>query len=384
MSTTAPPVHERSPATTAAPRWLTRGSVPCLDGLRAVSILLVLTAHSKPAGDPSLPTVLQTALSQGAVGVDVFFVISGFLITLLLLREDRDFGAISPANFYRRRALRILPAYAVYLLTLAVLARIGTIHLGRADWVGALTYTVNFMRHPSWDIGHIWSLSLEEHFYLVWPLVFWLGPRWARRLAWGCLLLMPVVRITLWECCRGAVPIDTATCTRMDGIAAGCVLAFLAWEPRCRARITLAGRTAGWVGAAALAALAASLTLSEVSYRFRLLFGFSLDALAISALIWVCITHDGGGVGKLLRSRPLVWLGRVSYGVYIWQQLFLNPDGEGWMYWWPASLGFALLAAMASYWLVERPFLRLKASFRPAAWRGRVGDGLLPTALGEG
>ncbi len=332
-----------------------------------------------------MPTVLQTALSQcGAVGVNVFFVISGFLITLLLLREDRESGGISPARFYGRRALRILPAYAVYLLSLAALSRAGTVHLTPPDWAGALTYTVNFMKDPSWDIGHIWSLSLEEHFYLLWPLVFWLGPRWARRLAWGCVLLSPVVRIVLWQCCPDSLPLDTATCTRMDSIAVGCLLAFLAWEPRWRSRLALSGGRAAGLGAAALAALAVSVTLSELSYRFRLLFGFSLDGIAICMLLWVCVNHDRGAVGRLLRWRPLVLLGRMSYGVYLWQQLFLNPEGRGFMYWWPASLGFALLAASVSYVLVERPFLLLKADLRPgASWRGDAGNRGLEL-LGEG
>jgi peptidoglycan/LPS O-acetylase OafA/YrhL len=360
--------------------------VPCLDGLRAVSILLVLMAHSPLAGDPTVPGVLRTGLSQcGAVGVNVFFAISGFLITLLLLREERAFGAIRPGSFYGRRALRILPAYAGYLVTLAVLSHAGAVHLTRPDWVGALTYTVNFMKNPSWDVGHIWSLSLEEHFYLLWPLVFWLGPRWARRLAWGCLLLSPVVRIVLWECCPDALPLDTATCTRMDSIAAGCFLAFLAWEPRWRARLVVTGGGAGWVGAGALATLAASVALGEVSYRFRLLFGFSLASLAICTLLWLCVHHESGAVGRLLRWRPLVLLGQVSYGVYLWQQPFLNPDGWGWTYSrWPATLVVVVLVAAVSYGLVERPFLRLKAGFRPGAPRGGGARNRDLLVLGEG
>jgi peptidoglycan/LPS O-acetylase OafA/YrhL len=343
-----------------APRWLNRGRVPCLDGLRAVAILLVLMAHaSKTHGFPFADD-LRTAMAQGGVGVQVFFVISGFLITLLLLRERQKTGEISVYRFYQRRCLRILPAYIAFLLALAGLTLVGTVDLGGREWLGALTYTVNWIHEPDWKIGHLWSLSLEEHFYLLWPLLLWLSPRWARGFAWACIVVMPVARLVFWMCWQDTVPVEFCTLTRLDGIAVGCVLAFLVQHPRWRGVGLWATRRAAWLGPLAILVLASSMVLSLRWYHFHLLLGYSFNAAAIAVLIWLCITREKGPLGRVLESRPLLLLGTLSYSIYLWQQVFLNPHNPGWVCRWPVNLGFAFLAAAASYVFIEAPFLRLK------------------------
>jgi len=344
----------------AGPRWLGRGRVPCLDGLRAVAIVLVLAAHaSKTHGFPGSAEV-RKALAEGGIGVDLFFVISGFLITLLLLRERQKTGDISTYRFYQRRCLRILPAYVAYLLVLAGLTLLGMVDLGQRDWLAALTYTVNWIRHPDWQVGHLWSLSLEEHFYLLWPLLLWLGPRCAWRFAWACVLGMPVARLVLWLQWREGVPVESCTLTRLDTIAAGCVLALLAWQPRGRRLGAWVTRSAAWLGPLAVLVLASSMVLSLHWYRYRLLLGYSLNGIAIAVLVWVCISREKGLLGRWLEARPLVLLGTLSYSVYLWQQLFLNPSSSDWACRWPMNLVFVFLTAGASYWCIEAPFLRLK------------------------
>src|SRR5262245_3522199 len=208
--------------------WLNRGRVPSLDGLRAVSIALVIIEHaSMTAGFPQ-HTVQLGAL--GHLGVSMFFAISGFLITMLLARERRHTGSISLLGFYRRRALRILPAYFCFVFGVFILTRLDVLALRGAEWTALLTYTVNYLKDPTWDIGHVWSLSVEEQFYLVWPLLLVLVP--LNRAFWvvlAYLAVAPVVRVGIWLFFRGHLQvIEDFTPLRLDAIASGCFLALLA------------------------------------------------------------------------------------------------------------------------------------------------------------
>src|SRR5580692_8626360 len=151
--------------------------IASLDGLRAVSILLVLTSHSI-LGTHSF--AFRLLFLHADLGVRVFFIISGFLITTLLLNERAESGGISLRLFYIRRTLRILPAFYLFVGTVAILNALGVIAVPPGNWVYVLTYTLNFDPHPPWVLGHLWSLSVEEQFYLLWPLVM----RFARRSMW--------------------------------------------------------------------------------------------------------------------------------------------------------------------------------------------------------
>ena len=155
--------------------WVASGHVPCLDGLRAVSIAWCFSNTPVPKPGCSGPRRMLWLRDIGDLGVSMFFGISGFLITLLLLREWNRTNTISMKAFYARRALRILPVYFSYLFVVFVLIRLGVLHLKAGDWISALTYTVNFRAEPTWEVGHVWSLSIEEQFYLGWPLLllFW-------------------------------------------------------------------------------------------------------------------------------------------------------------------------------------------------------------------
>jgi peptidoglycan/LPS O-acetylase OafA/YrhL len=148
--------------------------LPSLDGLRAVSILLVILGHGVGTGKSQLdlhsPVLEKLFFSHSAIGVRTFFIISGFLITTLLLREKSNFGYISLPAFYTRRCLRILPAFFFYLLVIVVLDRTGFVQLPAGNLLYAVTYTMNFNPNPYWYTGHFWSLSVEEQFYLLWPL----------------------------------------------------------------------------------------------------------------------------------------------------------------------------------------------------------------------
>src|ERR1043165_7467655 len=165
--------------------------IPSLDGLRAVAILMVcLSRLAQTKGSP-----LHNFSSFGNLGVRIFFVISGMLITRLLVAEDAHRGAISLRNFYFRRAVRIFPAMWFYMAVMLALRAAGAVSLEPNDNLHAFTYTVNYDQHRSWYIGHLWSLSVEEQFYLLWPFALWrLGPRQSRWVLAAVIALAPCAR----------------------------------------------------------------------------------------------------------------------------------------------------------------------------------------------
>ncbi len=217
---------------------LKSGRIPSLDGLRAVAIVLMMTAHIWQT--KHFPSRLANAAwgVHGEVGVEIFFVISGFLITMLILREIEKRGRVDVKGFYVRRGLRILPAYFAYLGVVALLQYFRLTWIRPKDWIAAVTYTTNFVVEPRWEIGHLWSLSVEEHFYLMWPLVMLAGRSAARITAMvlmaGCFAARWVILIKFPAHTSMA---EVWTFTRLDTIAAGCLLALLAWEPGWRRRL---------------------------------------------------------------------------------------------------------------------------------------------------
>jgi peptidoglycan/LPS O-acetylase OafA/YrhL len=343
------------------PAWVSTGRVPCLDGLRAVSIGLVLFAHSvRPPGSPFAG--YRRFAQPAAVGVDVFFVISGFLITLLLLREHDRTGRVSLRGFYTRRALRILPAYLALLAFVAVLAWTGAISPRPIDWVAALTYTTNFVQDRCWDLGHAWSLSVEEHFYLAWPAVLLLlGPRRGLVLLAVALFAAPAIRVGLWKL-AGPDPdfLNYVTPTRYEAIGYGCLLAFAARHPLTW---RVARRVAPVAGLGVLA-VAGLIAASEIylcrSWKFTVVPGRTSAAVLITAGVFLCLAAPRSLVARALELRLVVLVGVLSYSLYLWQQPFLK-DSPAWWCRWPQCLVLAVAAAVACHLLVERPFLRLKA-----------------------
>ena len=301
---------------TDEPSWLWHGTVPSLNGLRAVSIFIVILSHvfiHAQIPESYLPLA-------GPTGVDVFFVISGFLITLLLLREQKRAGSISVPYFYVRRALRIFPAYFSYLGIMAGLAALGIIDLPTSALVAALTYTTNFFRLGTWDVGHTWSLCVEEHFYLLWPLILVLcGRDRAWKVATVYVLLTPLLRVILRLAFRDSLELGFFTLVRMDAIAVGCCLAFAATSARVRPRLELSPSQSRLVVTAGIVFLMLSnwltvnysLRLEPVGYYAAFLAG-TVNAVAIAAIVWVCVTHPKGILGKFLNSRLLSFVGVSS------------------------------------------------------------------------
>jgi peptidoglycan/LPS O-acetylase OafA/YrhL len=329
------------------------GRIPTLDGLRAVSISLVLLAHLSLTPRPDV---------LGEAGVRTFFVISGFLITTLLLRELQTHGKISLRDFYVRRVFRIFPAFYTYIAVMIVLALADVIVVSVADFAFAMTYTMNFHEHRAWWIGHMWSLAVEEQFYLLWPLTLVvLGTRRALRVAVVAIVLAPVLRVgALRFFPQLAGLTDQAFPFVFDSIGIGCVLALARGELEA-SRWYRKLLDARWFWLVPLAAFATLYTTHAVIDA-----GISTTAANIATALAIhrCVTRPDGPLGRVLELPVMVWLGTLSYSLYLWQQPFLNRHATGWWCSPPANLGLAGLCAIASYLVIEKPALRLGRRFR--------------------
>jgi peptidoglycan/LPS O-acetylase OafA/YrhL len=347
----------------------TRGRIPGLDGLRAISIAIVLCAHSM--GTRNMPPMPRLAVF-GDLGVRTFFVISGFLITTLLLDEYGKRGRISLRDFYIRRVYRIFPAFYAYLAVLVAIAAVGWISLPADDVAFAATYTMNFHAQRAWWLGHLWSLAVEEQFYLVWPLALaLLRPRRALWFAIGGIIAAPVLRCAAWVVWPAIRPLtDQAFPFVFDALATGCVLAL------ARDRLEASPTYLTWLDSSTfwVLPLACVFALAVPRTSFNLAIGVTIGNLGIAMAIHRSIRHPEFPVGRILAWRPLVFVGALSYSLYLWQQPFINRHADSIFNSFPLHLVCAFAAALASYYLVEQPVLALRAR-RAARKRAAVPRG---------
>lgn len=320
--------------------------IPSLDGLRALSIFAVIMAHAGQHFEASFiharPVKYAFAILS-YFGVTVFFVISGFLITTLLQREYLKTSRIDLVGFYRRRAARILPASLFYIAVILI--------LGHPTWIQslyALTFTTTYFSGEAYKpLQHLWSLSVEEQFYLLWPLVFATGIKNARRYCWAILAISPVVRLFLYR--SGYVEFFHFAPAVADSIGAGCLLAFYQEPIRSFVRKYFLS-TVSFVALGTVTVLAAG----EL-YRIHLVLLWGAVPSLIALIIAAAIERKGA----FLNSAPVVWVGLLSYSLYLWQQPFLLFDGPLNIFLVRILLTFVM--AYVSYRLVEQPMLRLRS-----------------------
>jgi peptidoglycan/LPS O-acetylase OafA/YrhL len=340
--------------------------VPALDGLRGVAILLVITHHQ----------LIPFSLSGGFLGVDLFFVLSGFLITTLLLKEFDATTTISLKKFYLRRALRLGPALLVYLIaSLAVTYLLHPDDLSRQfRLVGmALAYVTNWRMAFGWDMSLdptaiIWSLSIEEQFYLAWPLVLLmcLAFRLKRRhIAIGLTLLICTIMFHRYQLWSEGVELNRlyyGTDTRADAPLMGCLFAMIplrTWSPAAQ-------RVLKFTTVAAACVLGYLISTTEFTDQFIYQFGYTGVAAASALLVWTATTQRSLLV-TLFEWQPLMWFGKISYALYLWHWLILRNTtfyywvGETWDPW--ARFVAAIVISALSFYLIERPFNKLKTRF---------------------
>ena len=341
-------------------RSINTAHLPSLDGLRAISIALVLLGHL--SGTHGFVRLNFGVGDYAHLGVVVFFVISGFLITRLLLAEHNRAGHISLKLFYVRRSVRLFPASYAFIFCIFALQMAGAVHLRTSDFLHAVTYTVNYLHNSSWEIGHLWSLSVEEQFYLVWPVAFlMLNPRRATFVAAVVILLGPVARLGTWFFLTGTPYRDLEMFPVVaDSLATGCVLAQTSgWLERREWYRKLFQRPYSF-------ALLTLILLANryMGYTVVFVFGTSLVNICLAILIHRCIYCNNGRVGAVLNWTPIALIGMFSYSLYLWQQLFLNRNSTAWVNSFPQNLVLGIAVALLSYYGLEKPLLSLRHRLR--------------------
>lgn len=348
-------------------------SIPALDGIRALSVFLVILAH------------LGVEWASGVHGVMAFFVLSGFLITWLLLKENDQNGFISLRSFYVRRALRIFPAFYVFCVVYIVLVWIVQGKFPWAQYVACFFYVSNYylpiVKPAHMAMAHTWSLAVEEQFYLLWPWLFCRFkddlPKLTRVLS-GFIVAVWIYRVVLYtQFYPGYDWLYTTFDCRADHLAIGCLTAVLI-------KRRFAAKTAGritentFAPAVTIAALAGSMYLrARWGERYQFLVGFMLDPVLLAVLMTQWIATSGAPAWRWLNSRPLRYLGRVSYSAYLYHWIvgnaILTRFGT-----WPMGVKILVvvtgsnLVAGASYVFIEKPFLKIKKRFEYARTAGAV------------
>ena len=364
---TAPAPAVSIPAATGSARLrenLAKRQIPGLDALRAFAVLLVMAYHF---GFTSIP---------GGYGVVAFFVLSGFLITWLLLKEQEATGTVSLRKFYIRRSLRIFPAfYAFWILLVSALFVTGR-HVPWDHAASAFVYLSNYYNaifgDPNTGFSHTWSLAIEEQFYLLWPAAFLLLVRQPRKMAGrllGLILAVWLYRVALvrvFDVDQGYI--YAAFDTRFDALLVGCLTAVVLHWKRAQ-------RATGWIlahpGLALLPLLGVVLLVMDLPFdipRRRDIFGFALVPPLLALFMVQVIGFQGTRSWSWLEHPVLRFLGRISYPLYLYQQITLHMVRDA-LAGWPVAVQFAgacvvtVAVASASFYILEQPFLRLKKRF---------------------
>ena len=299
----------------------------------------------------------------------MFFVISGFLITTLLVKEQKKYGTISLRGFYARRILRIFPAFYFYIAVVTALSLAGILAASRSDVLLGATFTWNYghlflpSSHGGVEaLGQMWTLSMEEQFYILWPItLIWLGLQKSLRVAVLIVLTLPFVRVIsyfAWPASRESMAMMLHTGS--DPIMFGCIVALLTGTPRFEALVDKMNRS--WLpGVAFVFAFFISPFLKvHLKGVYDCPIGISLESLCLTIILLYATRTPRSAAGMVLNARIPVAIGILSYSLYLWSNLpFVTLDGI-WKSIFPLNILICFLAAAMSYFLIEKPFLSLK------------------------
>ena len=332
--------------------------IPTLDGWRAIAIIAVLFCHGLDENR------YPFAVALGYGGVLLFFSISGFLITSRLFDENEKTGRISFRNFYIRRAFRILPPAFFFLLTIAVLGLTHIIPFSLVEILKALFFVRNyapmdFSRAATWYSAHFWSLSVEEHFYLLWPAILALAGIKRGRWVAPALALTTILWRSIDEKYGFVVhlfhaPYLAHSWSRTDYLADvllwGCTLALWLgrkpWKPIFRQASSIVG--------------VALILLIGFTLFYGTGHGRSFMYLALALPVGCTATAPRSILGRILEFAPLRYIGKLSYSLYLWQQLFFHTGMEPLRFQRaPWNVVFIVACACISYYCVEKPIIRL-------------------------
>ncbi len=334
-----------------------------LDGLRAISILFVVISHLLPAGLPIYETRYWHLIS-GTTGVQIFFVISGYLITLLLIKERKKYGNINLKYFFIRRFLRLLPPLIIFYILLIVAMSFGKIPENYIGFVYAIFYVYNYVPNTyyTYELGHMWSLAVEEQFYFTWPFLLNRIKKLATLLklialllvlSWLAYITLPHTSIAKnYHVLRWFIPAASP-------IFIGSGLALLMYY-----KTALIEK---WSKRYELLILGVILYASPIYVQPEMLIYSSIiQSFGIALwLLWIS-GNQGSKLVNTLEFVPLRYIGKISYGIYVYQGFFLRtgPGSEFYLQQYPVNIILTLLLAILSYELLEKNILKIKEKYR--------------------
>jgi peptidoglycan/LPS O-acetylase OafA/YrhL len=351
---------------THIPQVLQKKHLPSLDGLRCFSILYVIIGHVNeynPAGNNEYLTYFL----GGVFGVQFFFVISGFLITTLLLTEKIRTGTISLRHFYLRRLLRILPVAWLFLIVLILLNRYFDLGIARSDLLKGFFFVKNIGHQNDWHTAHYWSLSVEEQYYLIFPFILsWGGMKTYLNVCFLFIGLYIVKNIFEHFYPSGHEPLYAVLNIFLNSNLLSILTGSLASIFLFKYDIGLPR-----MNNVLLAIIQALLfVLAFLTFKYPKFFGLTslMSSCSIAAGILLFIKFPFGVFHAILNNRIIAYIGRLSFSLYIWQQLFTaHQPWSGYFIYGNSiilNLVFLGIVAFLSYNYFEKPFLKLKGRFK--------------------
>jgi peptidoglycan/LPS O-acetylase OafA/YrhL len=359
---------------TARTAKVRHGYLPSLDGWRAIAIISVILYHDSLHRMGPVTTLWFWRC--GDRGVDLFFAISGILICSRLLDEERVTRSISLTKFYIRRFFRIIPPAFLYLTVLAIAGILKLVPSPWIDWAGAAMFFRNYLPVTSagWYSAHFWSLSMEEHFYLVIPGLLVLITRSRLKVFGGLVLAM-----TAWHFFV-LLKMDhtlehVRTDTRITFLLIPAMFAIMLQSPDLRRRLTQWTRWWLIILVAAVGYITATIWLNSIS---GILLTSIVEPTLLSMLLLSTVLHPANLLSRFLELRFMRFIGQISYSLYLWQQLFfVNHFGTktnllalSALPWWVRAIA-TFICAYASYRLLEKPLIKLGHRLAPPATAGR-------------
>lgn len=346
--------------------------IPSLDGIRGLSCLFVILGHFSYLYTPwfeeffgrRLGLSLAFSIGNQYTGVTFFFVLSGFLITNLLILERQQTMKVDFKVFFIKRLFRIFPAYYFYFACIGLYFSLAApLEMSLQDILAAITYTSNYLSDKNpWHIGHFWSLALEEQFYLIWPIAFALSyKRFGFRFPLTMIILAPLLRVATYYLFVDLRPrISIMTHTRIDSLMFGCLLAY-AYRADLFEKLNkgILKFKLHYLSAFHIFFFSRFLQMSFQG-KYTMTVGYSLDCLGMCLLIIYAVSNKSL-MSRFLNLPLMVHLGSLSYSLYLWHVPF------AWKAYGNENLALRLiliyLCALGSYLLIEAPFMK---------WRQRV------------
>lgn len=349
---------------TSIPEVLQKSYYPSLDGFRAIAIIMVVFKHIRLTDN-----YYYEVFFNGELGVLIFFVLSGFLITTLCLKEKVLTNTISLKNFYIRRALRILPVAYLYLITIIILNYFYKLEIPYISILGSALYLMNFTSffrkyYSSFFTGHFWSLSVEEQFYLIIPAILKKNFKAFMLTILLILVVIPIVIVCQYYFVWPNNKIIFAFAhylIKFQPIAIGCLFSVLTFKYSFKSEIFSKFKI--YLNLLLIFLILVMKYNDDFNLRSNLT-GFASTFL-VAILIVTNIKQCDDFVFKFLNLKFMKLIGTLSYSIYIWQEIFTSKDPKlpHFIVAWPYNLFFAFVVSALSYYFYERYFLKLKSKF---------------------